>query len=151
LLDSTPSPKKLTIQTKIHIENDLSADTRERKEFLIAKSNSVIQNIEEGMSFWPSGIYLSDLLVIKNGGRGSISQMRSTQKEILGNAVEEFLSIKYGDAAKFKRTAPSGQIISCIPNDAINQFNEWLDERIAAGKLNLSFFIHSFVYLYQEC
>jgi hypothetical protein len=84
---------------------------------------------------WPSGNYPSYLKVISEGGRGSIANMRPNQREILESAVDEFLVIKYGDAMKFKRPTSKGRIYSCIPNDAIDQFNEWLDERIIDGKL----------------
>jgi hypothetical protein len=148
LLDSSPSPKKLPLPPKIHTETEGPSDTRKRKESKVINSDSGIthqnkypvlaKHIEEGVTFWTS--------VIKQGGRGSVNQMRSTQKDILAKAVDEFLFIKYGDAAKFKRTTQSGLLISCIPDDAITQFNDWLDERIAAGKLMLSFTFNTLLF-----
>jgi hypothetical protein len=61
--------------------------------------------------------------------------MRPNQREILESAVDEFLVIKYGNSTKFKRPTAKGRIYSCIPIDAIDQFNQWLDTRIIDGKL----------------
>jgi hypothetical protein len=74
------------------------------------------------------------LKVISDGGRGSITQMRPTQRDILANSVDAFLMDMYGEVARFKRVGPNEKMYSCIPNDTIDYFNMWLDDRIAEGK-----------------
>jgi hypothetical protein len=71
--------------------------------------------------------------------------MRPNQRDILENAVDSFLMNMYGEVARFKRANLNDKIYSCIPNDIIEQFNVWLDDRIAEGKNTIAVICSSFL------
>jgi hypothetical protein len=85
--------------------------------------------------------------VISDAGRGSISHMRPNQRDMLAHTVDAFLIDMYGEVARFKRVGPNDKIYSCIPNDTIDYFNMWLDDRIAEGK-NTKYCLEGYSYFF---
>ena len=88
--------------------------------------------------YWPL------TLVIKQSGRGNIGSLQKYQREAIEGAVNELLQDRFGDrflkpveAYNYGKSGKDYVEISHIPSSSIDDFNEYLDEKIADGYLFL--------------